>query len=345
MHATNDSKSKLLVQSDEEWGSDVSDDGDQSSDTTKFEPTVTLIAVDTHSSMFVNNQFRYCIEALQQIIERSVTASTNKRMAILLAHNDETKANLVTFKETVQEAYASTEKLLQMPENALRAEYESNDIDLAMFFLLCKRQFNEATFTSKNKVLLFLTNNDDPIDGDVVKKGRLFTEAANFAPLNIKLLVTALNESFDYRILYSELQEIAQSELIADCCLDADGVFYKLLPYISSKEYIRKCKFYMSKKDTKYYFKVQYKRAVKTERILANCYVTRSRNEEVKKVIEKPPVDGKLEFKLVDGTKLLVDREEAAKIRESTVETGFTLMCVSKDMRVKGNVIICLHYE
>lgn len=286
--------------------------------------------------MFTNEQFKYCVEGLKRTVEQLICGAKNKRLAILLAHNDQDKAKLVGFKSTIQEAYTSLDRLLQMEPDELEQGYMSNKVDLASFFLLCKREFHESSSTAKRKVLLFFTNSDDPVKDDIDKKGRLLTEAANFAPLNIKLVVTALNEDFDYRLFYSEVLEVAHSFLSAECCSDADGVYYKLLGYIRGDDHGQKFKFYMHEDDSELFFYIRIKGAVKEQKFLSNCMVTRNRNEQVKKVCIDQQSDGKCTVNICTDETLEVNEDDANKLRDCSVRSGFTLLCVSDDLREKG---------
>lgn len=290
--------------------------------------------------MFTTDELKYCIEGIQKCLEQLLFTVRTKQLAVFLANNDPNKAKLVGFKDTIKEAFASLDKFLEMKESKLKQEYMSNHVDLASVFLMCKREFHEFSSTSHKKVLIFLTNNDCLVKSSADRKGRLLMEAANFAPLNIKLVVTALNESFDYRIFYSELLEVAKSPLTADCCLDADGVYYKILNYITGRNYGGvKYQFYMHKDESDTFFNVRIQYPIKERKYLAHCMVTRNTNEEVKKVSENVQTGQKDTVQIGDDEKLELDEYELQKLLGSSVKVGFTLLCVSKDMLQEGMAV------
>lgn len=319
---------------DNEWDSDgegVVEDGHLN----KYEAAVVLIAVDTHPNMFIDNEFKNCMRALKRIVEYLIVHVQDKRLAVLLAHNDSNIAKLVDFKTTMQETVLAIDKLLQMNNNTLIKNYMCGNVDLASFFLLCKKELLESDFRSRNKIMLFLTNNDDPFKNNVNEKGRLLIETATFAPSNIRLAVTALSENFDYQQFYAELLQLAKSFLIADCCLDPDGIFDKLLNYIQPEVYRQKFKLYMCSKNKDYYINVHIQHFARTVKLNSNYALTKDRNVEVKKKYLSSEVSPKHVIN-INGENLQVSGEEVVKMRHNALPRGFFLLCISDDITQTG---------
>lgn len=277
--------------SDEEniSGEEDFEDDDPEKTTFYFKPSYVIVAIDTHPSMFQHDEneqlpFRSCLESCLRILQSLVFVKDSKSwnsFAVLLAKND---PNFINFGDNVIDSIKFLKSVLKQTDQKLESDYKRQcDFSLAEFLLQCKKAFHDIKGVFHQRVLVYITNDDNPVD-NAQSKFTAVNEVKSFEASEIKLEVIPTNVKFDFTVLYNEMFAQMTGERKEIICTDVDGLQQQLSSFVLPKHNKIKVNFYPFQGDvttslTCYDFKT-----AKTSRLL-NTKVT----IEGKEVIPKPP--------------------------------------------------------
>lgn len=116
--------------SDDEWDLDAEELEDGAAASQQFmKPPQLLIGIDTHPSMFVKTEeglhaFHMCLLGLHTLLDQLLLKSDKHTVAVILAHESESKAMLIDFNMPVNEKLLTIKKLLYLQDEAIKSEFE-----------------------------------------------------------------------------------------------------------------------------------------------------------------------------------------------------------------------------
>lgn len=320
--------------------------------TSHFKPSYVIVAIDTHCSMFKSDgqptPFKNCINALYRLSDFLLLKSDKRGwspFSVCLYDKDE-KASLVNFKDNM----IKTTKLLKLKSNLseeeLKNEYmRDSDLDLAYFFQFCKKKFKDISTKFYRRILIFITNDPDPVVGDASKRFTALQEAKNFEENDINFQLVVTNEEFEYDKFYTELFSLVDKpqEII---CEDEEGLFEKIISTICFRHSQRKLRFYPFADDFTKSMTVIRKGYIKKARILNNNFV--AKDGTLVKRTKKPSSEqmpshvsyilrNRKKKKKFYEQKFSEDEKKGANPKRFPV--GYTLLYVCQRLRQKGEVI------
>ncbi|XP_066245087.1 ATP-dependent DNA helicase 2 subunit 1 [Euwallacea similis] len=209
--------------------------------TINFKPSFVLIAIDTHPCMFKvitdsegneTHPFKEAITACYEIADSLIfaTSRSNYNQFGIVLVNEDQKASLTEVEGNFLESIKTLKEISNKSSNELRVTYErTGDIDLAAFFLLCRKKFKEIKAAYYKRILILITNDDDPLKGDSQKKFVALNEAKTFEPCDITFELIPMTPNFDYKIFYNELFHLySKPPTCEEICKDKDGLVQKL---------------------------------------------------------------------------------------------------------------------
>ncbi|XP_066145196.1 X-ray repair cross-complementing protein 5 [Euwallacea fornicatus] len=209
--------------------------------TINFKPSFVLIAIDTHPCMFKvsidsegndTHPFKEAIMACYEIADSLIfaTSRSNYNQFGILFVNEDQKANLIEVEDNMLESIKKLKEVSNKSLNELRVAYERTvDVDLAAFFLLCRKKFKGIKAAYYKRTLIIITNDDNPLKGDSQKKFAALNEAKTFEPCDITLELISMTSNFDYKIFYNELFHLYSKPPTSEAiCKDKEGLVDKL---------------------------------------------------------------------------------------------------------------------
>ncbi|KAK4879376.1 hypothetical protein RN001_007522 [Aquatica leii] len=332
---------------DDEWAdSDFEEDTETTERPLEYKPSYVLIAVDTDKSMFENEEtesypFKVALNSCYELANSLALSSQNSvkgPVGIVLAHNNTVKSNLVEFEQSVPDTIKFLKTLKGESKNELQFKYErQQNFDLADFFLMCKNKLLSIKTDVYKRIIIYITNDDNPIQNDVKKKFKLINESQKFPSFQMELVVVTFNPNFDYSNLYSEVLAASNSAPIEK--VSSGTLTQKLKSLVQRKHLVRKCKFYPFEGNTDSYFDVAVSKPTLTSRILKNMHVTRDTQKEVKKTIQQNTADSYECIYSKTELPIVINEMERQNLGETNLPVGYTLAYVAKPRLKPGWVI------
>lgn len=312
------------------------EDGDPETSTIFFKPSYVIVAIDTHSSMFKHNEngqlpFRNCLESCLRILDSLMFVKDSKSwnsFAVLLAKNE---PSFINFGDNIIDSIKFLQTLLKQSDQKLESEYKrQGDFSLAEFLLQCKKAFHDIKAVFHQRILVFITNDDNPID-NAQSKFAAINEVKSFEASDIRLEVIPTNVRFDFTLLYNEMFAQMTDDRKEEICTDVDGLEQKLSSVVLPKLYKRKVNFFPFQGDVTTYLTCYDFKTAKTPSLL-NTKVTL----EGKEVIPKPPspsVDLPT-YDLISSANgnmnVTFDIMDKNKLLNVSLPRGYTLVCIGK---------------
>ncbi|XP_044759918.1 uncharacterized protein LOC123317442 [Coccinella septempunctata] len=245
-----------------------------------FKSSYILVAIDTHSSMFTSEgqptPFKNCINALYRLSDVLLLKSDKRGWCpfCVILYDREEKATLVDFKDNMIKATKFLKEKSKLSEEQLKNEYmRKEDLDLAEYFQLCKKKLRNISTTAYKRILIFITNDPDPVCGDASKRFTALQEAKNFEGNDITFQLVVNDENFQYKIFYNELFSLLDKPSQEIICEDEEGLFEKLVTTICFRLSQRKLCFYPFADDSTKYITIIRKSYIKQDRLLNNSFV------------------------------------------------------------------------
>lgn len=298
-----------------------------------------IVAIDTHPSMFkidANGRlpFRNCLEGCLRILDSLILVKDSKRwnpFAVLLSRDD---PKFIDFGDNIIESIIMLKSKLQLSDDDLETEFQrKNNVDLAEFFLQCKKAFNDLKTAFYKRILVYITNDDNPIS-DAQSKLAAINEVRSFEPSQISFQVVSTTVGFDYTLLYNEMlalleQGITQEEI----CTDVDGLEQKLSSVLIPKYYMRKVLFYPRKDDLNRYMTCFDLKFIKSKRLLNSKFSDKGKTVRPK----PPPIPDELPTYIVKKSgkvklEVTFDAIERERFNDSSYPRGYTLFYIGKSL-------------
>lgn len=329
--------------------SDSENDEETEEKAVTYKPSFVLIAIDTHKSMFIEDNagkssFMYCIEACYKIANSLILAdrsSVKGPLGIIFAENKMTKANFIDFEQSIPETIQILKELKEQSNDNLKAKYERReDFDLGDFFLFCKNKFLSVKSDAYKRNVIYLTNNDDPIGNDPKMKFKIKHEVLKFSNLLISLYVFSYKNDFDNSLFYGKVLDECNSAPV-EIFTDKSKVIDTLSSFVTHKYKKYRHKFYPFHGNAELYIDVVENKFIKTTSISKNMYVTRDSKKEVKKSTSRQNFvqNYELQYSKSIDKKLLLNHLENSLIQETNVPIGYTLVCVGEETSRDGWII------
>ncbi|KAK9891210.1 hypothetical protein WA026_013525 [Henosepilachna vigintioctopunctata] len=321
-----------------------------------YKPSYVLIAIDTHNSMFKSDgapsPFKNCLLAAYRLCDELLLKSDKRGyspFAIILHDNDE-KMNLINFQDNMIQTTKLLKELRLLSENQLKAKYMRDyDVELTSFFQSCKKKFKDISTNFYKRILLFITNDPDPVNGDKNKRFTALNEAKNFQENDIVFQVIVPNEDFNFDVFYSELFSLLPQKPLNIICEDEEGVYDKLSSTICLKLPQRKMCFYPFADDLTKYMYVYKKSYIKYPRLLNNDFMAEDGTSVIRTRRANPENDegpqNNQEFILQNADtkhkfhELIFDLGDKLESRRNEFPIGYTLLYVSHRLTSVGEVI------
>lgn len=312
------------------------EDGDTENATVFFKPSYVIVAIDTHSSMFKYDEngilpFRSCLESCLRILDSLIFVKDTKcwnSFAVLLARNE---PNFINFGDNIIESVTFLKSLLKQSDEKLESDYKrQGDFSLAEFLLQCKKAFHDIKAVFHQRILVFITNDDNPID-NAQSKFAAINEVKSFEASEIRLEVIPTNVRFDFTLLYNEMFVQMPGERKEEICTDVDGLEQKLSSVVLPRLYKKKVNFYPFLGDFNNYLTCYDFKIAKQPQLL-NTKVT----VDGKDVIPKPaPLSNDLPtYDLISSCNgnmnVTFDIMDKTNLLNVSLLRGFTLICIGK---------------
>ncbi|CAH1986602.1 unnamed protein product [Acanthoscelides obtectus] len=341
----------------EMWQQELDDSDDEE---TRFEispPSHIIIMIDTHPKMFIKDDvnqsdisFRNCLAAVAQMAEAILFETSTCPFAIVLAKKD----NIVLrhFKDNMIETIRFLNEKLKNTDDELKKEYMrdiSEPLEFSNFLLHSKKVFLDAAKTYYKRILLFLTNNDNPHIAQGAKYS-IINEAKSLKHADITFKIIATSESFNFAMFYNEIFEAAEQNFTEEVCVDVDALKEKLTAIAGSIQGHKKVNFYITMEDAEHVIKCYKFKSFKKHRILNNASYTRDGSQVVK--TNAPPV---YKYKVVCkyGYSLYdFDKEKFEnKTLDCEIPYGYTFLYVTDQLVKAGEnihppkILVCDSHE
>ncbi|XP_023014023.2 ATP-dependent DNA helicase 2 subunit 1 [Leptinotarsa decemlineata] len=209
------------------------EEGDSEVFEKSFTPSYVVIAIDTHSSMFKANKegklhFRSCLEACYALADSLIFKSDKRTwspFSIVLAGE---QTALINFQHNILDSVKLLKAKTQLKDDEIVKEFQrQKELDLGTFFLSCKKLFHEIKTTYYKRTLIYITNDDNPVNNKNTKFTAL-NEAKNFGGNQIEFEVVPTVENFNYKLFYNELFSLIGGPRVEEICIDTDGLLQKL---------------------------------------------------------------------------------------------------------------------
>ncbi|XP_060534710.1 uncharacterized protein LOC132707066 isoform X2 [Cylas formicarius] len=328
----------------------MSDSEDEAEQTQKFmfKPSFVIIAIDAHPSMFetrknedddtVTHAFKDALTACYEVADSLVLTSNRRswnQFGVVVAREDEA-ATLVE----VQNNLLDTVKLLKtecaLDNEELRRRYERRtDLDLAAFFLLCKKKFRDIKAAFYKRTIVFVTNDDNPVGGDARRRFAALNEAKTFGASEVSFELVTMKHDFNYGLFYNELFSVYSSKmpLVDEVCEDKDGLVEKLLVSIVFRYTRQKYNFFPFSNDRERYLKVLKVKFFKKAKLFNSDKASRD-GKLLKRVHEKSGVEASTQHQFtlrmgIGNEPLKLDLKDKYDIYGNDLPLGFHLCYVS----------------
>ncbi|XP_030765990.1 uncharacterized protein LOC115890027 [Sitophilus oryzae] len=255
----------------------------QESLTINFKPSYVIVAIDTHSSMFKTREtdasgethfFKDALTACFEIADSLLLATGSNsfnQFGVLLADEDH-KASLIEVESNMLDSIKFLKEESGLSNAELKTKYErQSSLDVAAFFLLCKKKFKSIISAYYKRTIVFITNNDDPVDGDAQRKFTALNEAKTFEGNSINFEIVSMINDFDYTKFYNELFHLYSEPPTTDViCQDKHGIVEKLLPLIVFRYTKLRTRFYPFENDYGRHLNVMKMNFIRKARLLNN---------------------------------------------------------------------------
>lgn len=240
--------------------------------TINFKPSFVLIAIDTHPSMFETRRtdeddkeethpFKDALSACYEIADSLILASSRSnynQFGVVLAENDQDKASLIEVENNLLDSVKLLKEKCSLSNEQLQSDYErKGDLDLGGFFRLCKKKFRAIHNTYYKRIIIFITNDDNPINSDGQKRFTALNEARTFEAGDIYFELVSMKKDFEYEKFYNELFYLYTKPPPKDIlCEDQEGLVEQLQSAIVFRYTKLKYHFYPFKNDYSRYLQV-----------------------------------------------------------------------------------------
>ncbi|KAL3289192.1 hypothetical protein HHI36_003627 [Cryptolaemus montrouzieri] len=244
-----------------------------------FKPSYILVAIDTHSSMFETNgapsPFKNCLKALYQLCDALLLKSGKRGWSpfSVVLYDKAEKASLVNFKDNMIEINKLLKEKSSLSEQELKKSFMRDyDLDLAAFFQLCKKKFKDVGSTFYRRIMLFVTDDHDPVNGDANKRFTALNEAKNFEENDITFQLIVSKEDFNFSVFFDELFSLLKSK-VQSICEDEEGIYDKLISTIWFRHMQNKVRFFPFADDPTKFITAFKKSYIRPQRLLNNDHV------------------------------------------------------------------------
>lgn len=324
---------------DEEYSDEDFDDVELSKDSI-YKASYVVVAIDTHPSMFKADDsgqvpFRNCLAACLRILDTLIMVKDSKRwnpFAVLLTRDD---PKLVEFGDNIVESIQLLKSKLKLSDDELEDEFQRKlDFDLAEFFLQCKKAFHDIKAAFYKRILVYITNDDNPVK-DAQSKFAAINEVKSFDASQITLEVISTDVKFDRTKLYNEmfaLLEQSQQER-EEICTDIDGLEQKLSSVLVPKYHRSKVQFYPFKDDLKRFLTCFDLKLVQSQKL----YSTKVSAEGKSVKPKPPPLTADLPTYYIKNSNLseqhiVFDEMEKDQLYDTSFPRGYTLVYIGKSV-------------
>lgn len=239
------------------------------------------------------------------------------------------------------ESVKRLKKEISQSNEHLKVKYErTGDVDLAAFFLLCKKKFREINSAYYKRSIIYITNDDDPLNGDNQKKFAALNEAKTFEPSDISFEIATMTETFDYTKFYNELFHLyAKPPSVEYVYPDKDCLVEKLLSSIVFRYTKLRYNFYPFKNDYSRFLKVMRVNFIRPVKIYNTHRASRDGKMVIK--IKQPPVarnTPQYRVPISTGDAIQLDLKDKYDIYGNALPLGFHLQYVA-DRQIDDDVI------
>lgn len=324
----------------DDWDEDNSESEEESE--IQFKPPSYIIVIDTEESMFIEENgkspFVNCLEACFVLVNASL-CKLKKPPAIVFATDDTDKMDLVTFDDTLIDAYKRLREELNRNNASLKTFYASKQLNLSEFFLCLKKRFMKQTADVQKRCIVLITNNDSPV-AESKDKLQVLNEIQQFPELKIQLELITFRPDFNYDVFYRELFRVGCFKLIEEYVRSSD-LDVKLAFCFESDHHQRKLRFYPFKTDQTRFMKIISKNCIKEPKLISNAWVTREDLREVRKLQETELIDS-VTLKTPGDTLndcIVLNASEADRLKKYNWPVGFVLLFVNDRMSELGYVV------
>ncbi|KAH1024083.1 uncharacterized protein LOC109545713 [Dendroctonus ponderosae] len=321
------------------------DEQDENTTTVNFKPSFVLIAIDTHSSMFHTKKnddddddethaFKDALKACYEIADSlvlSTSRSNYNQFGIVLADEDQ-KASFIDVQNNLIDSIKFLKDKCSQSNEQLKANYERYaDLDLAGFFLLCKKKFREISSAYYKRTLIYITNDDNPTKEDKQKKFTALSQAKSFEPNDINFKLVTMNKNFEISKFYNELFYLSsKGPITEELCLNKNALVEALSSKIILAYTKHKFNFYPFKGDRTRFLKVMRVNFIR-EAKLSNIHKASHDGKQLVKVKENASAQEPVRFRLqLNNEKIIeLDSKDKYSIIANNLPLGFHLQYVS----------------
>ncbi|CAH0546051.1 unnamed protein product [Brassicogethes aeneus] len=324
----------------DEYESGAEDSEDEAEEGFEIKPSFVMIAVDCDASMFKESEaFKVALKACHSISYSLVGSTMGDCQFAVVLVRDEGEV-LVKFTDNLID---TTRKLKELSEKSLDDLIKSfmrvGEFDLGMFYLFCKKQFNNVTSKYKDRTLVYISNDEDPVRGDKVKQFTAFNEARNFQHSDITFHLLPMVGSFDLGKFYDEFYRACNITSEAEVCLTYDDLEWKLSTYIIKKVIKFNQKFYPFK-DQGLFLQCQRFNYIKSFKLLNNAAM--HKNGTLAKQITYDEENKEVTFSAGRKPYEFTDAQKK-ELTKSDFNIGYTLYTVTERVTPVGFVLKSPH--
>ncbi|KAJ8919740.1 hypothetical protein NQ315_006269 [Exocentrus adspersus] len=310
-----------------------------------YKPIFVIIAIDTHPVMFRKREdssvpFKDCLSACHRLANSLLLANSQRsfnQFAVLLAKEE--APCLINFGDNLIDTVKLLESKAALPNKQLADEYQrKGEFDLAAFFLACKKTFHDLKTAYYKRVLIYITDDDDPAK-DAAKRFTALNEIKTFSGSDINFEVVSTTPSFDYSKFYNELFSLLDEPPMEQICEDEVGLVEKLTCSVLTRQSKMRIRLFPFKEDftrALECFKLDFVSASK----LLNTKV-RKDGQSIKLATEtQGEIGGPSSYFKEKGEGVVkFDPYERCCLLDNTIPQGLTLLYVSKRTTDVGYVL------
>lgn len=261
-------------------------------------------------------------------------------LGVVFASNENNKINFIKYADNNVENYKKIKNLLSQSFDEIKKQYLREDgLDFGEFFTKCKLIFDEVKTEMYKKIILFVTDEDDPRISDQLKFKALKVARA-FNEQNLFLNLITFNSQFSPDYFYKDLLYEAGIGCIKDYLKDALSFCDFVESKIISKSVTFNQKFYYLIGDKETHLDLKIHNCVKVARFKKNMLVTKDTFEEVKKVsLFQLRQEEKIKVLYNKDSFVQVDSKVAENLKHTNFPSGYILLYVNSRETTKGFVI------
>lgn len=136
----------------------------------RFYSSYVMVAIDTHPTMFESagqiSPFKNTLKALYRLSDYLLLKSNKRGYSPFCVHlyDKDEKAAMINFKDNMIDTTKLLKRKCDLSEEEIKNEFMRDyDLDLAAFFQFCKRKFKDISGKFHKRILIFISNDPDPV--------------------------------------------------------------------------------------------------------------------------------------------------------------------------------------